>query len=205
MRIALGYGKPPHKPTEMPCLLSTMVIMALPWDFAAKIVPLVVGGVGITVCLISLFNDMCRKPAVHATESLVESAQHEVEQKIHMDLASDTEHLPVEIIIKRAARFFGYLIAFMGVMAVIGLVPTVGLFVVIFMRYENREPWKLVIAHAIVLVFSISFVFDNVMSIPWPPTLIGQWFPALKFLPSIQGRRLRPCRDAERHQRLPFR
>jgi hypothetical protein len=162
-----------------------MVIMAMPWDFAAKIVPLVVGGVGIIACAISLFNDMCRKPAVHATESLVESAQHEVGQKIHMDIASDTEHLPVEVIVKRAARFFGYLIVFMGVMAVIGLVPTVGLFVVIFMRYENKEPWKLVITYAIVLTWSVSFVFDNVMSIPWPPTLIGQWFPALKFLPSI--------------------
>jgi hypothetical protein len=169
----------------MLAILSTMVIMALRWDFSAKIVPLVVGGVGITVCVVSLFNDMCRKPTVHATESLVESAQHEVEQKIHMDLASDTEHLPVEIIIKRAARFFGYLIAFMGVMAVIGLVPTAGLFVVVFMRYENKEPWKLVITYAMVLVFAISFVFDNVMSIPWPPTLVGQWFPVLKFLPSI--------------------
>jgi hypothetical protein len=102
-----------------------------------------------------------------------------------MDLASDTEHLPVSIIVKRAARFFGYLVAFMGVMAVIGLVPTTALFVVIFMRYENKEPWKLVIIYAMVLVFSISFVFDNVMSIPWPPTLIAQWFPQLKFLPSI--------------------
>jgi TctA family transporter len=169
----------------MLAILSSMVFMALSWDFSAKIVPLVVGGVGMTVCVLSLFNDMCRKPTVHAAEGLAASAQHEVEQKIHMDLASDTEHLPVSIIVKRAARFFGYLIAFMGVMAVIGLVPTVALFVVIFMRYENKEPWKLVITYAIVLVFAISFVFDNVMSIPWPPTLIAQWFPALKFLPSI--------------------
>ena len=53
------------------------------------------------------------------------------------------------------------------------------------MRYENKEPWKLVIIYAAVLVISITFVFDNVMAIPWPPTLIGQWFPSLKFLPSI--------------------
>ena len=78
------------------------------------------------VCAISLFNDMCRKPALRESESLAESAQHDVEQKIHMDMASDTDHLPVSMIVKRAARFFGYLIAFMGVMAVIGLVPTVG-------------------------------------------------------------------------------
>src|SRR6185295_3715191 len=128
--------------------------------------------------VLSLLNDMCRKPALATSESLADAVQHEVEQKIHMDIASDTEHLPTDIIIKRAARFFGYLVAFMGVMAVIGLVPTVALFVVVFMRYENKESWKLVIIYAMVLVFSISFVFDNVMSIPWPPTLIAQWFPA---------------------------
>ena len=190
VKMTKSFQAPRFQPSQlftifMLTILTSMVLMATRWDFSAKIVPLVVGGVGITVCVLSLFNDMCRKPALASSESLADAVQHEVEQKIHMDLASDTEHLPTELIIKRAARFFGYLIAFMGVMAVIGLVPTVALFVVVFMRYENREPWKLVIIYAMVLVFAISFVFDNVMSIPWPPTLIAQWFPALKFLPSI--------------------
>jgi hypothetical protein len=34
-------------------------------------------------------------------------------------------------------------------------------------------------------VLSIYFVFDQVMSVPWPPTLLGTWFPALKFIPSV--------------------
>jgi hypothetical protein len=102
-----------------------------------------------------------------------------------MDLSSDTEHLPTSVIIKRAARFFGYLIAFMGVMAVIGLLPTVAVFVVFFMRYENAERWSLVIPYAIILLVALTFVFDTVMSIPWPPTYLGQWFPTLKFIPSV--------------------
>jgi hypothetical protein len=168
-------------------LLTGMVVMAIPWDFAAKIVPLIVGGVGVAMAALSLFNDLCRKPTVVVAEGLAESAQHEVEQKIHMDLASDTEHLPTMIIAQRALRFFGYLVAFMAVMAVIGLVPTIGLFVVIFMRYENQERWTLIITYACVLMFFVTLVFDQIMSIPWPPTLIAQWFPSLKFLflPSI--------------------
>ena len=94
-----------------------------------------------------------------------------------MDLTSDTAHLPIELIIKRAARFFGYLLVFMGVMSVIGLIPTVGVFVVFFMRYENRERWTLIITYAIVLVISITFVFEHVMHIPWPPTYIGTVVP----------------------------
>jgi heme/copper-type cytochrome/quinol oxidase subunit 4 len=147
---------------------------------------------------VSLFNDMCRKPET-GMESLVDQTIHEVErqisasggaaaaeQKIHMDLTSETGHLPLSVIITRAARFFGYLIVFMGIMAVIGLIPTVGLFVVFFMRYENSERWPLVITYATVLVIAITFVFEHIMHIPWPPTLFGQWFPALKaFVPSL--------------------
>jgi hypothetical protein len=184
-------------------VIGSAVTMALSWDFSAKIVPLVVGTVALTAAGLSLFNDMCRKPE-QGMESLVDQAMHDVEQrinaapdgstanaaavaeqKIHMDLTSDTAHLPVSVIIKRAARFFGYLLAFMGVMACIGLVPTIGVFVVVFMRYENQERWSLIIPYAVVLLVAVSFVFDNVMSIPWPPTLIGQWFPDLKFIPSI--------------------
>ncbi len=85
----------------------------------------------------------------------------------------------------RAGWFFGYLIGFMAVMAVIGLIPTVAVFVVFFMRWEARERWTLVIPYAAALVLFIWFTFDYVMSVPWPPTLLGQWYPAFKAIPSV--------------------
>ena len=175
----------------MICVIGAMVLMALRWDFSAKIVPLVVGTVALIAAGTSLFNDMCRKPEADMG-GIADQAIHEVEeklgqsdQKMHMDLTSDTAHLPTSLIIKRAARFFGYLLVFMGVMAFIGLIPTVGVFVVFFMRYENKERWKLIITYAIILVISITFVFEHIMHIPWPPTFFGQWFPALKMIPSV--------------------
>jgi hypothetical protein len=169
----------------MIALIGAAVVTSLRWDFSAKIVPLVVGTVGLCAAGLSLLNEMCRKPLAVASEGMAEHAQHEVEQKIHMDLTSDTGHLPVREIIVRAAWFFGYLIGFMGVMSVIGLIPTVAVFVVFFMRYEARERWSLVIPYAVVLVLFIWFAFDYFMAVPWPPTLIGQWFPALKAIPSV--------------------
>jgi TctA family transporter len=175
----------------MICIIGAMVLMALRWDFSAKIVPLVVGTVALIAAGTSLFNDMCRKPEP-ALEGLADHAIHEVEAqlgqtetKMHMDLTSDTAHLPVSLIIQRAARFFGYLLVFMGVMAFVGLIPTVCAFVVFFMRYENKERWTLIITYAIILVVSITFVFEHIMHIPWPPTFFGQWIPALKMIPSV--------------------
>ncbi len=165
--------------------IGAAVVASLQWDFSAKIVPLVVGTVALCAAVLSLFNEMCRKPVAVAAEGLAEHAQHEVGEKIHMDLVSDTAHLPVREIVMRAALFFGYLIGFMAVMATIGLIPTVGVFIIFFMRHEAKERWSLVIPYAVVLVLFIWFTFDYFMAVPWPPTLIGQWFPVLKAIPSV--------------------
>jgi TctA family transporter len=167
------------------CVVAVMVFTATEWHFSAKIVPLTVGTIVLAAAGLSLFNDMCRKPAATGPGGIIQQTQHQVEQTIHMDLTSDTEHIPLPVRVMRAARFFGYLIAFMAVMLIIGLIPTAALFVVFFMRYENNERWSLVLPYAALLAAAISFVFDYVMSVPWPPTLLGAWYPALKVIPSI--------------------
>jgi TctA family transporter len=189
-RMLTSFQAPTFHPSQlftmfMIALIGAAVVASLRWDFSAKVVPLVVGTAGLCAAALSLFNEMCRKPVAVASEGMAQHAQHEVEQKIHMDLTSDTAHLPVREIIVRAAWFFGYLIGFMAVMSVIGLIPTVAVFVVFFMRYEARERWSLVIPYAVVLVVFIWFAFDYFMAVPWPPTLIGQWFPMLKAIPSV--------------------
>jgi TctA family transporter len=166
-------------------VIGGLVVAALPWHFSAKLVPLVVGTVALIVLFLSLFNEMCRKPTAAAGESLGEQAQHEVEQKIHMDLSSDTGHLPVRTVVTRAARFFGYFLAFLASMAVIGLIPTAAVFIVLFMRLEGPERWSLVIPYMVVLILGIYVAFDYFMAIPWPPTLLGTLVPALKIIPSV--------------------
>jgi len=189
-QMLTSFQRPIFHPSQlftmfMIALVGSATSMALRWDFSAKVVPLVVGTVALCAAVLSLFNEMCRRPAAARAEGLAERAEHEVGEKIHMDLTSDTGHLPVREIIRRGALFFGYLIGFMGVMAVIGLIPTVALFVVFFMRYEAKERWSLVLPYAATLVFFIWFAFDYFMAVPWPPTLIGDWFPALKAIPSV--------------------
>jgi hypothetical protein len=53
------------------------------------------------------------------------------------------------------------------------------------MRVEGNERWSLVLSYAVILVLGIYVTFDKFMSVPWPPTLLGTWFPALKFIPSL--------------------
>jgi hypothetical protein len=138
------------------------------------------------VIALSLFNDMCRKPVGAMAAATPDQAQHEVGEAIHMDITSDTGHLPLRTVATRGALFFGYLLGFMASMAVIGLIPTAAIFVVLFMRIEGPERWSLVIPYAAVLILAVYLVFDVFMAIPWPPTLLGMLVPALKVIPSVQ-------------------
>ena len=75
---------------------------------------------------------------------------------------------------------------FLASMATIGLIPTVPIFVISFMRVEAREPWKIVLCYAIFMTFFIYAVFDQLLSIPWPQTVVGNLFPVLKnYIPSM--------------------
>jgi hypothetical protein len=190
VRMASGFQAPKFHPAQLftmafIAVIAALVVIALPWHLSAKLVPLVVGSIALTVATLSLFNDMCRKPVAARAGGLAEQAQQEVGETIHMDLTSDTGHLPLRTIAERAARFFGYLLAFMAVMAVIGLIPTVFIFVIAFMRLEGPERWPLVLTYSSTLTIAIYLVFDRVMSLPWPPTLLGKLAPALKFIPSL--------------------
>ncbi len=191
-KMVTDFGRVPtfHLPDLfylfMIVLIGGMLIDASSWNFSAKLVPMIVGSMALLFATISLLNQMFRKPKSPQYVGVGDEVKHEVEQKIHMDLASDTGHLGTSVVLQRAGLFFGWLIAFMASMAIIGLIPTVPLFVVLFMRLEGKERWTLVIPQAIGMLLFVYILFDWLLAIPWPETLLGTFFPALKgVIPSV--------------------
>jgi hypothetical protein len=183
-----GFGKPRFQPSDlfavfMILLLGSMVIEASGWNLGAKIVPMTVGSLALIFVTISLLNQVFRQPVPKPGAAAGGDAATPYRQ--HMDLDSGTQHLPVRVVAQRGLIFFGWLLAFMGSMATIGLIPTVPLFVIAYMRTEAREPWTIVLAQAAGLTLFIYIVFDQLLTIPWPQTLLGYLFPALKFIPSV--------------------
>jgi hypothetical protein len=53
------------------------------------------------------------------------------------------------------------------------------------MRLERSEPYKLAIPYAMVLTLFVYVLFDQVMTLPWPHTVIGDFWPVLKMIPSV--------------------
>jgi hypothetical protein len=78
------------------------------------------------------------------------------------------------------------MVGFLMSMALIGLIPTVPLFVIAFMRVEGREPWRIVLPLAAIMCVFIYVLFDQLLAIPWPPSVLGDFVPSLKgVVPSV--------------------
>lgn len=183
-------GRPRVRPIDLfPAAVIVLLLAALAaawdWSFSAKIAPMIVLGLTLTFATLSLANAVILHG--HGRKvSVAEAAKQEVGERIHMDLSSDTDHLERRVVLTRAAIFFGWLLGFMASMAIIGLIPTVPLFVILYMRLEGRERWSLVIPQAVILTLFIYVVFDRLLLIPWPQTLLGTAVPALKeIIPSL--------------------
>lgn len=99
---------------------------------------------------------------------------------VHMDVSSDhDEKLPTKTVVARAARFLGWFVAFLACMSVIGMLPTVPLMIVAYMRIEGRESWKLSLILAVCVTAFLYLVFDQILHIPWPDSFLGRWLPGL--------------------------
>jgi TctA family transporter len=171
-------------PAALLSLFVVMLAMSVNWDFSAKIIPTIVGTAAIIACSLSLANDIFSKQHGEV-EGLAGKTKAVISEKIHMDITSKTGHLPGHIILIRGFIFFGWMVAFLCSMATIGLLPTVPIFVIAYMRLEGPEKWRHALIMAVVMVMLIYFVFDQLLSIPWPPTLLGTYFPEMKFIPSV--------------------
>jgi len=53
------------------------------------------------------------------------------------------------------------------------------------MRLEGGEKYRHALTMAAIMLTLIYVVFDQLLAIPWPPTVLGDWFPALKMIPSM--------------------
>ena len=194
-RFMSEFGRARFRPSDLfyvflIVLIGTMMFQALAWRFSAEIVPMIVGTMTLCFTVLGLINHVFRKPEV-AQAATAEGAdmdgagRGQSPHSIHMDVESDTGDLPPTHVMIRGGIFFGWLVLFMISMSVIGLIPTVPLFVIAFMRFENRERWRLVLPQAIILTLFIYVLFDQLLLIPWPSTLLGTWLPALKVIPSM--------------------
>jgi TctA family transporter len=164
----------------------TMVTLALmetyTWPYGARLIPQIVCYFALVVGAMSFLNYTFRPPVADIPTDAEDdfSAQAKVMKALHMDLVNDDDDIDKATIAKRAVTYLGWILFFYASTFVIGMLPTMFFFVIAYMRYEGRERWSLVFPWAGGLPIFCYIVFDQLIAVPWPHSLLGDWYPILR-------------------------
>ena len=179
-------------PADLPHVFMLCVVGWMLWRattfraFESAVAPYVVGSIAFVLLGASFLNQVLRRPDEAPVAIAAADGEGVIDDgPIHMDSVADDGH-SVRTAMLRAGVFMGWLVAFVISMAVIGFIPTVPIFIILFMWFENREPLKLRLMMAVGVTLFIHVVFDVALGIRWPDTLLGSWFPILaQTIPSM--------------------
>ncbi|MCK9685345.1 tripartite tricarboxylate transporter permease [Scleromatobacter humisilvae] len=140
------------------------LVGAQDWTFLARIGPTVVATLLVLAGTVSLAFKMFF------------GGQAAAARGVHMDSGSYQDPaMPSRKILLRAGRFLAWLLAFLALTALIGMVPTVPIIMVAFMRLEGRESWRLSLIMALCVTVLLYAVFDRVLHVSWPASVLDTW------------------------------
>jgi putative tricarboxylic transport membrane protein len=152
-------------------LVVAAIVSAADWPHDAKLVPLTACGMALVAAVLNLTVELFSpmpKAAVYAD-------------------AGPTVHAPVndlgvpdDMVRRRAPIFFLWMAAFIGLVALIGFIPAIALFVFAYMRFGFGEPWPSSLGFAAAITILCTIVFHWALQVAWPQSLLGDLFPALR-------------------------
>jgi hypothetical protein len=68
----------------------------------------------------------------------------------------------------------------LGLAALIGLLPSILVFLVAYMRWCGRETWRVTLAVSLPIWILCWALFHIVLEVHWPHSLLGATFPGLR-------------------------
>lgn len=151
------------------------------WEFGAKLVPQVIAWAGVIFVGWHILTVLFIAPLpIDEVSKGSASVPGPAGSEAHFDIQADYGDLTTKEIFSRAAVYFGMCIGFFALASVIGLLPSMFFFLVIYLRFFGQESWVVtMIVSAGTWIFSY-FLFHFVLIIPWPQSLVGDWYPAVR-------------------------
>lgn len=172
-------------------LFATAFGISSGWEFGARLIPQTVAIAAMIfigwLVLSAMFIAPGEKVAVDADgiPGRGEGGTQPVQSDVHFDISADYGDLSGAEIRRRVINYFLWLLFFFGAAAIVGLLPAMFLFMVGYMRFEGKESWKITLMVGIPVWLVSYMLFHKLLIIPWPQTLVGDWFPVLRTIPEL--------------------
>jgi hypothetical protein len=145
-------------------------INAVDWRFAARLMPQTAAAAGLIVIACSLAMTLMARARGRPIQAA--RATHEI--------AGALDGLKDSVIYGRFAVQLVWLVGLLLTILLIGMLPAVALFMLLHMIIEGRTPVAQALPIVAVLLVGMYLLFVKLLHVPWPPSLLGDLFPALR-------------------------
>ena len=138
------------------------------WRFSARLMPQTAAVAGIAVVVIAAFSALMARrrgtPAAGRSYHVAKGFAGLTEKTVYLRLGAEVLWL------------VGLLI---GVLA-IGMVPAMALYVFLYMITAGKTRWPTALIITVALGIAFYILFEKLLHVPWPPSLLGDAFPDLR-------------------------
>jgi hypothetical protein len=147
------------------------IALSSEWPAAAKPVPLTACYMALVAAGLNLLNELFGKEQSMAARGGVDGGVA-VE---HDDLGIDPKTAR-----RQSTAYFAWLLAFLGAIWLVGFLPAIAIFVFAYMHFGFGEPASHSAGFAAAMALLCWGLFDRIMAVAWPASLLGDLFPALR-------------------------
>jgi putative tricarboxylic transport membrane protein len=154
-------------------VITAAIVSAHDWPPQAKVVPLTAAGMALAATGLNLINELFGKQTLIALGGSADSGSEHGTAGIKTELTAMTIRL-------RAFYFFGWMAVLFALVYLIGFLPAIFLFVFAYMWLGFGEPLLPSLGYAAGTVAVCWGVFDYLMAVPWPQSILGDFFPELR-------------------------
>jgi hypothetical protein len=169
------FGAAPAFSLAIIVLIVAAMLSSIDWPHDAKLVPLTACSMALTAAVLNLVNELFgpeQRIALYADSGM----------KVGAPISPNVPDLGVtdEVARRRATIFFVWMAGFIALVALIGFIPAIAVFVCAYMRFGFGEPWRTALGFAAATTLVCYVVFHWALAVAWPPSLLGELFPALR-------------------------
>jgi putative tricarboxylic transport membrane protein len=148
------------------------IISSLDWPRPAQLVPLTACGIALVAATLNLINELFGPEQV---VSMLGNADGGVNSGAGLIL-----DVPRDIARRRATSYFVWLVVLMVLVALVGFIPAITLFIFANMRWGFGESWMNSLGYATATTLVCWTVFDWALHVAWPHSALGDMLPTLR-------------------------
>jgi TctA family transporter len=154
-------------------LFGAALVASSDWPTRSQLVPQIICWAGLIACVMQL-----------GSELFTRSASGEEDHEINDDEDGGGELVSAvtdkKLFLKRSAIYAGWCLGFLAIASLVGLLPAVLVFQVLYLRFQARESWKLTAILAACFTLFMWLLFQEVIHVQWPQSVLGTEIPWLR-------------------------